>query len=209
MNWTDCTDDGCQIHLGEKQGSGWYPQFTRRSRKPSIAHDQDWQQEMEANPGEDWAPQQQSRQRRTRRVHGDLTSWEHGFNDNCKEHRWEKMDAGYYPRQVGEKGTLSKNDRREQKKRKVVRTRLGGEGSAKTVRRWKQWKHKSRTSEANWTTPPKLLWQKTTTLNDSIRKSKNSNKPAIEPNRGCAKSGVCCGRKEFSIVGPMQEGEGS
>jgi len=42
MNWTDCTDDGCQIHLGEKQGSGWYPQFTRRSRKPSVAHDHDW-----------------------------------------------------------------------------------------------------------------------------------------------------------------------
>jgi len=41
MNWTDCTDDGCQIHLSEKQGSGWYPQFTRRSRKPSVAHDHD------------------------------------------------------------------------------------------------------------------------------------------------------------------------
>jgi len=38
MNWTDCTNDGCQIHLGEKQGSGWYPQFTRRWRKPSVAH---------------------------------------------------------------------------------------------------------------------------------------------------------------------------
>jgi len=34
---------------------------------------------------------------------------------------------------VGEEGTLSKNDRREQRKRKVVRTRLGGEGSEKTV----------------------------------------------------------------------------
>jgi len=53
MNWTDCTDNGCQIHLGEKQGSGWYPQFTRRSRKPSVAHDHNWRQEMEANPGED------------------------------------------------------------------------------------------------------------------------------------------------------------
>jgi len=39
------------------------------------------------------------------------------------------VDAGYYPRQVGEKGELSKNDRREQRKRKAVRTRLeGGEG---------------------------------------------------------------------------------
>ena len=43
------------------------------------------------------------------------------------------MDAEYYPRQVGEKGTLSKNQRREQKKRKVVRTRLGGEGSEKPI----------------------------------------------------------------------------
>jgi len=41
MNWTDCTDDGCQIYLGEKHGSGWYPQFTRRSRKASVAHDHD------------------------------------------------------------------------------------------------------------------------------------------------------------------------
>jgi len=88
---------------------------------------------MEANPGEDWAPQQQPRQRKTRRAHGDLTSWEHCFNDNCKEHRWEKVDAGYYPRQVGEKGELSKNDRREQRKRKAVRTRLEGEGSEKTM----------------------------------------------------------------------------
>jgi len=45
-----------------------------------------------------------------------------------------KVDTGCYPRQVGEKGTLSKNDWREQKKGKVVRTRLGGEGSEKTVR---------------------------------------------------------------------------
>jgi len=133
MNWTDCTDDGCRIHLGKKQGSGWYPQFTRRSRKPSVAHDHDWRQEMEANPGEDWAPQQQPRQRRARRANGELTSWDHCFNDNCKEDRWEKVDAGYYPRQVGEKGTLSKNDRREHKKKIVVRTRLGGKGSEKTV----------------------------------------------------------------------------
>jgi len=133
MNWTDCTDDGCLIHLCEKQWSGWYPQVTRRLRKPSVAQDHDWRQEMEANPGEDWAPQQQPRQRRARRPHRDLTSWEHCFNDNSKEHRWEKVDAGYYPRQVGEKGELSKNEKREQRKRKAVRTRLEGEGSEKTM----------------------------------------------------------------------------
>jgi len=43
------------------------------------------------------------------------------------------VDAGYYPRQVGEKGELSKNDRREERKRKAVRIRLEGEGSEKTM----------------------------------------------------------------------------
>jgi len=138
MNWTDCTDDECQIHLGEKQGSGWYSQFTRRSRKPSVAHDQDWRQEMEANPGENWAPQQQLGQQRARRAHGDFTSEEHCFNYNSKEHRWEKVDARDYPRQVGEKGTLSKNERREHKKRRGVRTRLGGRGAKKPFGTWKQ-----------------------------------------------------------------------
>ena len=136
-------------------------------------------------------------------------SWEHCFNDNSKEDRWEKVDAGYYPREVGEKGTLSKNDRREYKKRRVVRIRVGGEGSEKLFRTLKQWKHRSRTSEANWAVPPKSLWQKTTTSNDWMRKRKNSNKPIIDANRGCANSGVGSGRKEFSIVGPMHEGEGS
>jgi len=133
INWTDCSDDRCQIHLGKKQGSGWYPQFTRRSRKPTVAHDHNRRQEMETNPGEDWAPQQHPRQRRARRAHGGLTSRAHCFNDNCKEHRWEKVDTGYYPRQVGEKGELSKNEKREQKKRRAVRTQLEGEGSEKTI----------------------------------------------------------------------------
>jgi len=43
------------------------------------------------------------------------------------------VDAGYYPQQVEVKGTLSKNDRREHKKRRAVRTRLEGEGSEKTI----------------------------------------------------------------------------
>ena len=43
------------------------------------------------------------------------------------------MDAGYYPGQVGEKGVLSKDDRRKQKKRRAVRTRQGGEGSEQTI----------------------------------------------------------------------------
>jgi len=43
------------------------------------------------------------------------------------------VDTGYYPRQVGEKGTLSKKERSEHKKRRAVRTRLGREWSEKTI----------------------------------------------------------------------------
>jgi len=88
---------------------------------------------MEDNPGDDWAPQQQPRQRRARRAHGDITSGEHFFNDYCNKYRWEKVDAGYYPLQVGEKGTLSKHNRREHKKRIGVRSGLGGERSERTI----------------------------------------------------------------------------
>jgi len=49
------------------------------------------------------------------------------------EHRWEKVDAGYYPLQIGERGELSKNVRPEQTKRRAVSTRLGGEESKKAV----------------------------------------------------------------------------
>jgi len=208
MNWTDCTDDGCQIHLGEKQGSGWYPQCTRRSRESSVAHDHDWPQEMEANPGEDWVPQQ-PRRRRARRAYHEITSWEHCFNDNCNKHPWEKVDAGYYSRQVGERGELSKNDRREHKMRRAVRTRLEREGSEKPFRTSKLWKRLSRTSEANSIAPCSPLSQKKTISKNWTREKKHYNKPTIESNRKCVRSEARSGEKEFSIVGPMQEGKGS
>jgi len=84
-----------------------------------------------------------------------------------------------------------------------------GRGAKKPFRMWKPCKGKSQTYEANSIALPKPWWQKTTTSNDSIRKRKNSNKPTIKTNGGCAKSGVFCARKEYSIVGPMQKGEGS
>jgi len=112
---------------------------------------------MEANPAENWAPQQ-PRKPRARRAHGDITSWEHCFNDRCNEHRWEKVDAGYYPRQVGGREPQSKNERRELRMRKAMRTGLGREGSEKPFRTWKPWNGKSWTSEANSIAPTKSLW---------------------------------------------------
>jgi len=70
--------------------------------------------------------------RRARRAYHEITSWEHCLNNKSNDHGWERVDAGYYPQQGGEKRTLSKNDRREHKKRRAVSTRLGREGSEKT-----------------------------------------------------------------------------
>jgi len=61
----------------------------------------------------------------------DITTWEHSFNHKCYNNRLEKEDDSYYPRQVGEKGTLSRNDRSVQNKRQTLRTQLESEGSKK------------------------------------------------------------------------------
>jgi len=118
MSWTDCTDDGCQIHLGEKQGSGWYPQFTRRSKQPSVAHDHNWRPEMEANPGEDWAPQQQSRQRRARRVYEDFTAGTIALTTIAMNTDGTRWTPPITPDRWGKKGhcrsTTGGNTRREE-----------------------------------------------------------------------------------------------
>jgi len=191
-----------------KQGSGWYPPFTRRSRKPSVAHDHHWRHDMEGKPGEDWAPQQPHR-RRARRADHEITSWEHCFNDNCKEHRWEKVDAGYYPRQVGEKGELSKKNRTEHKKERAVRKWLGGERSENTIPDVEAREKTISDLRRQLDCAAQTIVAKDNNLERLDKERRNSNKPTIDANRGCTKSGECCGRKESSIVGPMQEGEGS
>jgi len=127
----------------------------------------------------------------------------------CNDHRWDKVDAGYYRQQVGKKGTLSKIEGREHKKRRAGRTGLGREGSERRFWTSKLWKRESRTCSANSIALPKLLWQKTTTSNNVTRRRKNSNKPTMESNRGCAKWGPRSGETEFRNVGPVKEGEGS
>jgi len=116
MSWTDCHNDECQIHFSEKQGSGWYPQFTNRSRKPSITHDHDWRQEIEANPAEDWVPQQ-PQQRRARWAHRDITSWEHCFNDNYKQPLMGKGGRRLLP-QIGGRRSDTVEERQEGKQQK-------------------------------------------------------------------------------------------
>ena len=90
----------------------------------------EWETAYDAEPGSDWAPPAPAK--KERRAHKDLVKWQHCFRDNCSVHRWEKVDAGYYPRIVGKDGVLSKRDETHRKRRRTVRTRHEGEGGEKT-----------------------------------------------------------------------------
>ena len=129
LSWTACYDDECLVHLGDKQGEGWFPRKpSRKGKEP--ARDMEWETAYDAEPGSDWAPPPPAK--KERRPHKDLVKWQHCFRDNCSVHRWEKVDAGYYPRIVGSDGVLSKRDETHRKRRKTVRTRHVGEGGEKT-----------------------------------------------------------------------------
>ena len=53
------------------------------------------------------------------------------FGDNCSVHRCEMIDAGYYPRIVGDDRALSKMEQTHCKQRMTVRTRFEREGGEK------------------------------------------------------------------------------
>ena len=58
MSWTACYDDECFTHIGDKQGSGWFP--TRKSR--SVCYSQGgpnypFQEESSEEESEDDAPE--------------------------------------------------------------------------------------------------------------------------------------------------------
>ena len=90
----------------------------------------EWETAYDAEPGSDWASPPPAK--KERRPHKDLVKWQHCFKGNCSVHRWEKVDAGYYPRIVGSDGVLSKRDETHRKCRKTVRTRHEGEEGEKT-----------------------------------------------------------------------------
>jgi len=93
------------------------------------------------------------------------------------------VDAGYYPRQVDEKRTMSKHDRRENKQSRAMRRWLGKEESGKTIRTDKLWKQLSRTSEANSIALLKAWSPQTMISKNLTRKGMSYNKHIIESNR--------------------------
>ena len=93
----------------------------------------EWETSYDAEPGSVWAtPPPPPAARKEKRPHKDLVKWQHYFRDNCSVHGWEKVDAGYYPRIVGDNGALSKRDQTHRKRRMTVRARLEREGGEKT-----------------------------------------------------------------------------
>lgn len=73
MSFTACTDDNCPIHLGEKEGSNYFP-FDKRNVME------------ESEPAD--CPL---------KLHG-LYQWEYCYEDSCEEHEDDKRDHGWFPK---------------------------------------------------------------------------------------------------------------
>ena len=113
LSWTACYDDHCPVHLDAKQRHDWFPKkLSKKGKEPG--RDMEWETTYDAEPGSEWAPPAPAK--KERRAHKDLVKWQHCFRDNCSVHRWEKVDAVYYPRRVGKDGVLSKRDETHRKR---------------------------------------------------------------------------------------------
>ena len=113
------------MHFDAKQRHDWFPK-KRSKKEKEPARDMEWETAYDAEPGSDWAPPASAK--KEKRAHKDLVKWQHCFRDNCSVYRWEKVDAGYYPRIVGKDGVLSRQDETHNKRRRTVRTWHEGEG---------------------------------------------------------------------------------
>ena len=111
LSWTACYDDGCFVHLSEKQGR-WYP------KKPSQ-HKFERNTPYETQPSPPPQPPK-PKHGNTREMHAQRVNWDKCYNRRCKTHRQQKEEAGYYPKR-GEK---------------AARTPLEEEGGRKLHVRW-------------------------------------------------------------------------
>jgi len=118
LSWTACYDDGCQVQYRDKEAWEWFPQ----DRCPSVPS----------------VPVSHRNKKQHRKRHGQSVTWHECYDDKCFVHVQEKIKAGYYPRENGEKKPLSKWHRRhpepeQGRKFSAVRTRLVREESKKTL----------------------------------------------------------------------------
>jgi len=119
------------------------------------------------------------------------------------------VDTGYYPGQVGERGELSKNDRREQRKRRAVRTRLQGEGSEKTVPDVEVMEGQISDLRSQLDRAAQIIVAKDNDL-ERLDKEKEKLQQAYNGTKQRMRQvGAMLWKGEFSIVGQIQEEEGS
>ena len=128
LSWVACYNDQCPVHLDAKQRHDWFPKkLSKKGKEP--ARDMEWETAYDAQPGRDWAPPAPAK--KERKAHKDLVKWQHCISDNCSVHRWEKVDARYYPRIFGKDRVLSKRDETHRKRRRTMRTQHEGERGEK------------------------------------------------------------------------------
>ena len=131
LNWASCYDNECPIHLSEKQEENWFLRKPSKKRK-ELARDMERETSYDAQPESDWhSPPPTPAARKERTPYKEMVKWQHCFRDNCSVHRWEKVDAGYYPWIVGDARALSKRDETHRKRQITVRTRMEREGGKK------------------------------------------------------------------------------
>jgi len=119
------------------------------------------------------------------------------------------VDAGYYPRQVGEKGELSKNERREHKKRRAVRTRLGGERSEPTIPDVEALEGKIWDLRTQLDCAAQIIVAKDNELERLHKEKEKLQKPIIDAKRGCAKLGCPVEGRSLASWDRCKRGKGA
>ena len=107
----------------------------------------EWVTAYDAEPGSDWAPPQPAK--KERRPHKELVKWQHCVRDNYCVHRWEKVNARYYPQIVAKDRVLSKRDETHRKRQGTVRTRHKVRGAKKHLLMLSAWRKISWDSRNN------------------------------------------------------------
>jgi len=119
LPWTACYNDGCQTHFRDQEATGWFPKDQSQSA-PSV-------------------PISHRNKKQQRKRHEKDSTWNKCYEDKCFVQGQEKITAGYYPQENGERKTLSRWHRNhpepeQQRKFGAVRTLQEREGSEKTQR---------------------------------------------------------------------------
>ena len=186
MNWTDCTNDECPIHLSENRGqAGTHnsPEDREDQVSPTTTTgDGRWKRTQEKTGCHNNLVGGEPEGLITKSWAGSIVSTTIATKTDGK--RWTQAIT---PNRWGKKGHCQSTTGGKTKREEPRGRGWGERGAKKPFETWKLWQGIYQTSEANSVALPNSLWQKTMTWNDSTRRRKNSIKHTIESNTGCAK----------------------